>query len=43
MFGLIWRGRLGSAWICLIATETALSASKGSSPVSISKSMTPTE
>ena len=41
--GLMRVGGVGSACICMIATETALSATNGSWPVSISYSMTPTE
>ena len=34
--GFTSRGRLGVDWSCIRATETALSPSKGSLPVSIS-------
>ena len=43
MLGSMSRGASGTELRCCIATDTALSPSKGSRPVSISYSTTPAE
>ena len=43
IFRLISRGRTGSAFMCIMTTDIAVSSSKGSLPVAISYIMMPSE